>query len=122
MAHGLCEVGGKREESGSTVQEEVLKAGGSRATSSLGETHGQAGNPLYGSIARPRPRGKTTSPSERTFKDRVQCGGSGTRVESRRVSQVSGRSEEVSRATGWTFWNRVKERVPVQWPEWERVG
>lgn len=66
--------------------------------------------------------GEALGPPERTFRHTVRHRGSGISLDVRIVSQVSGSSEEVSKATGWTFRVRVKGRGPVRWPEGECAG
>ena len=86
---------GKGEELESTVQDEVLKAVvGGKVTKSLGKTPRQAGKLhcwFTSPIAGLRPWGETPGPPERAFRNTVQHGGSGTSLELRIVSQVSGK-------------------------------
>lgn len=53
---------------------------------------------------------------------RVQCSGSGPSLEFRIGAQVSRKSEEVNRATGWEFQNRVKCPSAIIWMgEWSEL-
>lgn len=99
---------------GSVIQEDVLKAGVNRLTKSLGAPGRQERKCLYWFLshtARLRPRRETTGILERTFRNRIQRSGSGTRLEFRIMYQVSRKPEEVNGATGWKFENRVKGSV-----------
>lgn len=92
----MCEASRKGEKLGSTVQGEVLKAGGEQ------RDREPWGNTQASRKTVPDPQARLRAWKNGTVRGLWNQGGLGI------MPRGARRSEEVSRATGWKFWNRVK--------------